>query len=75
MPAQAHSPELDRVRSNACTMAKEKYLADNAYEASNEVGGLRPANYDDQDVFGHEEGHQVGRDHRGDLWFLATSVC
>lgn len=36
----------------------EKYYGDNAYETPGE--GLRPANYDDHDVFGHEENHQVG---------------
>ncbi|PSK35898.1 hypothetical protein B9Z65_5713 [Elsinoe australis] len=35
----------------------EKYYGDNAYETPGE--GLRPANYDDHDVFGHEENHQI----------------
>ncbi|KAF4554979.1 Transmembrane amino acid transporter-like protein 1 [Elsinoe fawcettii] len=35
----------------------DKYYGDNAYEAPG--GGLRPSNYDDQDVFGHEENHQI----------------
>ncbi|KAF2220431.1 transmembrane amino acid transporter, partial [Elsinoe ampelina] len=37
----------------------DKYYGDNAYEAPGNASGLRPTDYDDRDVFGHEENHQI----------------
>lgn len=37
----------------------DKYVDDHAYETPS--SGLRPAGYDEQDVFGHEDNHQVCR--------------
>lgn len=38
-------------------MATEKY--EYGYNAQAYYGGNRPITYDDEDVFGHEEGHDV----------------
>lgn len=36
-----------------------KHLADSAYEAAQSGDIHRPSGYDEADVFGHEDNHQV----------------